>query len=67
MEIMGRLFKLWEYSKDIKATEEALVVFILFKFFKFIPPRAQIFIFQFNVIKLNLITSKILLFVYFLL
>ena len=64
---MGGFFFVIYDIKDLTPTYLDLVRLISFILLEVIPPKAQIFIFQFNVIKLNLEIPSILFGEYFLL
>ena len=64
---MGGFFFAQFVIKDLIPTDLDLVRLISFTFLEDIPPKAQILVFQFNEIKLNLGTWSILLDEYFLL
>ena len=64
---MGGFFFVYFVTKDLTPIDLDLVRLISFIFLEDIPPKAQILVFQFNEIKLNLGTYSILLDEYFLL
>ena len=64
---MGGFFFVYFVTKDLKPIDLDLVRLTSFIFLLDIPPKAQILVFQFNEIKLNLGTYSILLDEYFLL
>ena len=64
---MGGFFFVYFAIKDLTPTDLDLVRLISFIFLLDIPPKAQILVFQFNEIKLNLVTYSILLDEYLLL
>jgi hypothetical protein len=64
---MGGFFFVQFVIKDLIPIHLDFVSFTNFRFLKLRPPNAAIFVFQFNVIKLNLGTYNILFGEYFLL
>jgi hypothetical protein len=64
---MGGFFFVQFVIKDLMPIHLDFVRFTNFRFFKLMPPKDAILVFQFNVIKLNLGTYNILFGEYFLL